>query len=167
MCVFVFGNWNCGLITFNFFCRDSTDTSCMVSWGNTCIHVVHVGWSVSVIQVLFLPCGGGDGAVRVHDDLGAADDHCHQQQAEERDAGQSQALVHVHEGWLCGALHLHDCCCLLLLSSHPATILKTQLETHTEGEDGSVLSSSRQTDDITKLASCRGHIHATVLHVYL
>lgn len=85
--------------------------------------------SESVIQVLLLPCGGGDRAVGVHDDLRAADDHGHQQQAEEGDAGQSQALVHIHEGWLRSALHLHGRCCLLLLSSdtptHPASILKT------------------------------------------
>lgn len=84
---------------------------------------------MSVIQVLFLPRGGGDRTVGVHDDLGAADDHGHQQQAEEGDAGQSQALVHVHEGWLRSALHLHGCGCLLLQSSGtpapPATILKT------------------------------------------
>ena len=52
--------------------------------------------SVSVLQVLLHPGGGGDGAVGVHDDLGTADDHGHQQQAEEGHAGQSQALVHVH-----------------------------------------------------------------------
>lgn len=84
---------------------------------------------MSVIQVLFLPCGGGDCTVGVHDHPGTADDHGHQQQAEKGDACQSQALVHVHEGWLRGALHLHDCFCLLLLSSDTPThfpiILKT------------------------------------------
>lgn len=121
-----------GIVGSLIFC---TDTLCVVAWRNTCTHIMHVWLSVSVIQVLFLPCGGRDGAVGVHDDLGAADDHCHQQQAEEGDAGQSQALVHVDEGWLCSALHLHDCCCLLLLSSHPATILKIPLETQRKRMD--------------------------------
>lgn len=113
--------------------------------GGTHIYIhVYVCLSVSVIQVLFLPRGGGDCAVWVHDDLCTADDHGHQQQAKEGDAGQSQALVHVHEGWFRSALHLHDCCCLLLLSSdtpaHPATILKTRLETRREGKKMSMLS---------------------------
>lgn len=106
-----------------FFC---VDTLLVIVWFTRCAHVC---LSASVIQVLFLPCGGRDGAVGVHDDLCTTDDHGHQQQAEEGDAGQSQALVHVHESWLRSTLHLHDCCCLLLLSSdtpsHAATILKT------------------------------------------
>lgn len=91
---------------------------------------------VSVIQMLFLPCGGGDCAIGVHDDLRTADDHGYQQQAEEGDAGKSQALVHIHEGWLHGALHLHGCCCLLSSDTppHPATILQTWLKIHRRSE---------------------------------
>lgn len=140
MYAFVFGNWNCGLIHFHFFVDTALIRHVWLPGGNVCTHVcthvMHVWSSVSVIQVLFLPCGGRDGAVGVHDDLGAADDHCHQQQAEEGDAGQSQALVHVDEGWFCSALHLHDCCCLLLLLYlHPATILKIPLETQRKRMD--------------------------------
>lgn len=104
-----------------------------------CMEEIH---TPSVVQVLLLPCGGGDSAVGVHDDLGTADNHGHQQQAEEGDASQSQTLVHVHKGWLRSAFHLHDCC--LLLSSatptHPAIILKTQLEIHREGRKTDMLS---------------------------
>lgn len=63
----------------------------------------------SVIQVLLLPCGCWDGTVGVHDDLGTADDHGYQQQAEKGHASQRQALVHIHKGWFCCALHLHGC----------------------------------------------------------
>lgn len=37
----------------------------------------------SVIQVLLLPCGCGDGTVRVHDDFCAANYHHNQEKAEE------------------------------------------------------------------------------------
>lgn len=61
----------------------------------------------SVVQVLLLPGGRGDGAVRVHDDLGAADDHDDQEEAEEDEAGQGQPFVHVHvDGLGRGLLHL-------------------------------------------------------------
>ena len=61
----------------------------------------------SVVQVLLLPGGRGDGAVRVHDDLGTADDHHDEEQAEEDEAGQGQSIVHVHvDGLRRGVLHL-------------------------------------------------------------
>lgn len=61
----------------------------------------------SVVQVLLLPGGCGDGAVRVHDDLGAADDHHDKEQAEEDEAGQGQSFVHIHvDGLRRGVLHL-------------------------------------------------------------
>ena len=61
----------------------------------------------SVVQVLLLPGGRGDGAVRVHDDLGTADDHHDEEQAEEDEAGQGQSFVHVHVDRLRrGVLHL-------------------------------------------------------------
>lgn len=50
--------------------------------------------------MLLLPCGCGDGAVGVHDDLGAADDHHDQEEAEEDEASQRQTLVHVDKGRL-------------------------------------------------------------------
>lgn len=61
----------------------------------------------SVIQVLLLPGGCGDGAVRVHDDLGAANDHHKEEKAEEDEAGQGQSFVHVDvDGLRRGVLHL-------------------------------------------------------------
>ena len=61
----------------------------------------------SVIQVLLLPGGCGDGAVRVHDDLGAANDHHDEEEAEEDEAGQGQSFVHVDvDGLRRGVLHL-------------------------------------------------------------
>lgn len=123
---------------------------CWVShfWWNTYTWYAYECLRMSVVQVLFLPCGGGDCTVGVHDHLGAADDHGHQQKAEEGDAGQSQALVHIHEGWLCCALHLHDGWCLLLLllllssdtPTHPAVILKARLEIHRQRKEMDMLS---------------------------
>lgn len=61
----------------------------------------------SVVQVLLLPGGRGDGAVRVHDDLGAANDHHHEEEAEEDEAGQGQPFVHIHVDRLRrGVLHV-------------------------------------------------------------
>lgn len=42
----------------------------------------------SVIQVLLLPGGRGDGTVGVHDDFGTADDHDYEEEAEENKASQ-------------------------------------------------------------------------------
>lgn len=41
------------------------------------------GESLSVVEMLLLPRGRGDGAVRVHDDFGTANDHHNQEEAEE------------------------------------------------------------------------------------
>lgn len=61
---------------------------------------------VSIIQVLLLPGGCGDGTVGVHDDFGTADDHDYEEQAEENEASQGQPLVHIHIDWLrSGFLH--------------------------------------------------------------
>lgn len=78
---------------------------------------------VLVVKMLLLPGGRGDGAVWVHDDFGTADDHGHQQQAEEGNACQSQALVHIHElgVWRC-LLH-RFCFGMSTLSWTSATIL--------------------------------------------
>lgn len=40
---------------------------------------VYMCFSLLVIQVLFLPCGGRNRTIWVHYDLGTADDHGHQQ----------------------------------------------------------------------------------------
>lgn len=42
----------------------------------------------SVIQVLLLPCGRWDGAVRIHDDFCTTDDHDDQEKAKENKACQ-------------------------------------------------------------------------------
>lgn len=60
----------------------------------------------SVIQVLLLPGRRGNGTVRVHNDLGTADDHDDQEEAEENEASQGQPLVHIHIDWL-GSGFLH------------------------------------------------------------
>lgn len=75
----------------------------------------------SVVQVLLLPRGGGDGAVRVHDDLGAADDHDDEEQAEEDEAGQGQAFVHIHvDGLGRGLLHRRTAAAGSFSGSRPA-----------------------------------------------
>lgn len=119
------------------------EKNCSASWGSvTRTFLWRSLLGVSVIQVLFLPRGGGDRAVGVHDDLCTADDHGYQQQAEEGNAGKSQALVHIHESWLHCALHLHDCCWLLSSDTlpHPGTILKSWLQIHSGSKKIYVLS---------------------------
>lgn len=56
--------------------------------------------------MLLLPGGCGDGTIGVHDDLGAADDHDYEEEAEENEASQGQPLVHIHIDWL-GSGFLH------------------------------------------------------------
>lgn len=99
-----------------------------------------------VIQVLLLPGGGGYSAVGVHDDPGTADDHGHQEKAEEGHTGQRHALVHVHKLWVGSGPLLHACCCccrcvsMLSLSSaahtHTSTILRMVLEEGEEAGEG-------------------------------
>lgn len=71
-----------------------------------CIPGHHDLSCASVIQVLLLPGGCGNGTVGVHDDLGTADDHDYEEEAEENKASQGQPLVHIHIDWL-GSGFLH------------------------------------------------------------
>ena len=103
--------------------------------------------------MLLLPGGGGDGAVGVHDDLGTAYDHGHQEQTEEGDATQSQTLVHVHEGRVRSGLRLHRCS--LSESSaartHATTILRGDLrEREGQGRTGRSVSTEEENEGEAK-----------------
>ncbi|KAG9341333.1 hypothetical protein JZ751_019437 [Albula glossodonta] len=74
--------------------------------------------------------GGGNGAIGIHDDFGTADDHGHQEEAEEGDSCQRQPLVHVHKGRVGrGLLHGFGLSSLIrpAAASSAATILTTDL----------------------------------------
>lgn len=93
----------------------------------------------SVVQVLLLPGGCGDGAVRVHDDLGTADDHHDKEEAEEDEAGQGQPFVHVDiDGLGRGLLHLVAATagCSSSASGLTGTIFHPCRNSHSSGEGG-------------------------------
>lgn len=56
--------------------------------------------------MLLFPGRRGNGTVRIHNDLGTADDHDDEEEAEENEASQGQPLVHIHIDWL-GSGFLH------------------------------------------------------------
>lgn len=62
--------------------REGRELSCWEHWGGS-------------VDLLLLPRGGGDGAVGVDDEFGAAHHHGQEEEAREHHEGDGEALVHI------------------------------------------------------------------------